>query len=68
MILNSKELKSAFLSGGRIEYEGTVYEEITAIIYRRKKGRIYETAELLDKRGNSVITVLGEKVREVQHD
>lgn len=66
--MNSKELKSAFLSGCRIEYEGTVYEEIAAIIYRRKKGRIYETAELLDKRGNSVITVLGEKVREVKHD
>lgn len=57
--MDNAELKSALLSGEPVILEGTdgsesEYECISAIIYRRKNGRIDISAEIFDYCGHSV--------------
>lgn len=66
--MNHKELQTAFVNESPVKYDGAVYQKINAIIYRKKDGHILETAELLDKCGNSIVIVLGKHVETADED
>lgn len=52
-----KELQKAFIDEVPVMYDGAVYLKIEKIIFAKKDGHIIETAQLLDKCGNSSVTV-----------
>ena len=46
--MTANELKQAFMNNSEIEYDGTTYPRINALIYRRSGNNIIIQAELLD--------------------
>lgn len=63
--MNNEELKSALFDRCPVEHNGIEYKCVTAIIYRNKGGRLSISAEIADKKTNSVCIVEAEKLKEV---
>ena len=66
--MDNAELKAALLSGKPVilthnDGHEAEYKRVTAIIYRKKSGRVYVSAELLDINGRCVVTCDPAKVR-----
>lgn len=66
--MDNEELKSALLSGDPVVWksaDGTEieYKCVSAIVYRRKNGRVDVSTELLDKCGRSVTICDPRRVR-----
>lgn len=71
--MTNDELKQAFINGGPVIHKTRIsmelsdieYEEISAIIYRKADGKISVSAELKDRRANSVTIVKADDVYRV---
>lgn len=63
--MNNEELKAALFSRCPVEHNGIEYKCVTAIIYRNKGGKLDISAEVADKKSNSVCIVNAEKLKEV---
>lgn len=56
--MTNDELKEAFIHEKPVEYNGSIYKYVSAIIYRKDvNGRRVVQAELMDKNAHSVIIV-----------
>lgn len=66
--MNNEELKNALFSGCPVEHNGIEYKCVSAIIYRNKGGKLEISAEVADKKSNSVCIVGIEKLREVSNE
>ncbi|BFH15575.1 hypothetical protein PMJ10TS2_52030 [Paenibacillus melissococcoides] len=53
--MNNEELKEVMTSGEPVEYRGTTYSHISAIIYRKSEAGMFIQAELMDKTKNCVV-------------
>lgn len=52
--MTNEELKRALFSREPVRFLGMRYDYISAVIYRTCRGTMYITAELTDKKSNSV--------------
>lgn len=66
--MTNEQLKAALLSGCPVEYRGTPYKRVSAIVYRNVNKEIVTLAELLDYGNNSLIYVEPHYVSEVKND
>ena len=66
--MTNEQLKAALLSGCPVEYRGTPYKRVSAIVYRNANKEIVTLAELLDYGNNSLIYVEPHYVSEVKND
>lgn len=58
--MTNEELKQALLSGQAVTFshgdgQESVYECVSAVVYRAKEGKIVVSAEIVDKCGHSVL-------------
>ncbi|NGP56807.1 hypothetical protein FLT15_00050 [Paenibacillus thiaminolyticus] len=53
--MTSEELKEVMTSGEPVEYRGTTYSRISAIIYRKSDSGMFVQAELMDRNNNYVV-------------
>lgn len=63
--MTNDELKEAFMCECEVAHKGITYKCVSAIIYRRKNGKTIVSAELQDKKTNSVCIVAPKTVERV---
>lgn len=58
-----EEAKEAMFKAFEVEFQGTKYKRITALIFRPKKKSLIASAEILDKNNRTVVIALVEKIK-----
>lgn len=66
--MTNEQLKAALLSGCPVEYRGTPYKRVSAIVYKNVNNELVILAELLDNGNNSLIYVEPHYVSEVKEN
>ena len=63
--MTNDELKAAFMDETPVMHGGIQYLKVSAIIYRKRDGKVIVDAELLDKNRNSVTIADPKRVEEI---
>lgn len=64
--MNNEELKEVMTSGEPVEYRGTTYSHISAIIYRPNDKGMFIQVELMDKTKNCVVIARPTEVEKLE--
>ena len=55
--MNDNELREALQRKAQVEYDGVIFDRISAVIYRNIKGKLEISAEIMDENSHSVFIV-----------
>ncbi|MCY9764835.1 hypothetical protein M5X06_03905 [Paenibacillus alvei] len=64
--MTSEELKEVMTHGVPVEHRGTIYNYVSAIIYRKSESGMFMQVELFDKTGNSVVIARPNEIKRVK--
>jgi hypothetical protein len=59
--VTNEELKEALMSECEVKHKGIIYKCVSAIIYRKRNGKVDVSAELTDKKQNKSVSIADPK-------
>ena len=62
--MTNEELKQALMSECEVRHKGIIYKCVSAIIYRKRNGKVDVSAELTDKVQNKSVSIVDPKAIE----
>lgn len=62
--MTNEELKQALMSECEVKHKGITYKCVSAIIYRKRNGKVDISAELTDRKQNKSVSIVDPKLIE----